>query len=373
MPVEHRQFLDGNFRAGIEARDMGTGGGNALQGVGGGYLVPVGFADAIETALKFSGNLMKYCTILPTETGQPLPYPLADDTQQQAEIIGEGQQVTEQDVNLNNIIFGAYKLSSKMVKYSLELAQDSAFPIEDWLIGVLGTRFSRALNQYFTTGTGTNQPKGLVTAALAAGNTVNAIGSASNDGTSASTNTIGSDDLFNLIHAVDPLHREDPSCRFLMHDQTRKALSQVKDKYGRPLFPMSLVSGAPDIIAGYEVGLDNAMDQLQSGPSSPPVAKYTVAFGPMKKYVFRRVRDMSLLILRERFADFGQLAAIAFMRVDGNLLNAAQEAAQCPDRAAEEHVLEFGYLPRVLPWKVARDFRDGQPGRLVDPLPAPDF
>ncbi len=330
MPQEHRQFLDGNFRAALEARDMTTGGGNALQGIGGGYLVPVGFSDQIETALKFSGNLMKYCTIMPTETGAPLPWPTADDTQQQAEIIGESQQVSTQDVSLSNVIFGAYKYSSKMVKVSLELAQDSAFPIEDWLIGVLGTRFARKLNTDFTVGTGINQPKGLVTAALAAGNIVNAVGCAANTGSIEGANSIGSNDLFSLVHAVDPLYREDPSCRFMMHDQTRKALSQILDKYGRPLWPLSLVEGAPDHICGYPVALNNAMDQLQPAPSSPPVAKYTVAFGPMKKYLFRRVKDMSLLVLRERFADFGQIAYIAYMRADGNLLSAAQESAQCP-------------------------------------------
>jgi len=47
------------------------------------------------------------------------------------------------------------------------------------------------------------------------------------------------------------------------------------------------VSGAPDMIAGYAVGLDNAMDHVQSATSSPPVTKYTIAFGPMKKYLCR--------------------------------------------------------------------------------------
>ena len=35
MPSEHRSFLDANYRAPIERRDMGSGGGNALQGTGG--------------------------------------------------------------------------------------------------------------------------------------------------------------------------------------------------------------------------------------------------------------------------------------------------------------------------------------------------
>ncbi len=330
MPTEHREFLDSHFRARSETRDMGTGGGNALQGVGGGYLVPVGFSDRIETALKFAGNLMKYCEIMPTETGAPLPWPTSDDTQTQAELVGEGQQVTEGDVNLSNIIFGSYKFSSKLVKASIELVEDSYFPIEDWLSGVLGVRFARALNQYFTTGTGVNQPTGIITATKASGAVVQAIGSSANTGNADGKNTIGSTDILNLIHAVDPLYREDPSCRLMMHDQTRKFLGQLLDKYGRLLFPQTLVSGAPDMICGYEVALNNAMDQLQTQASSPAISRYTMAFGPMKKYLVRRVKDLSLMVLRERFMDYGQLAYIAWMRVDGNLLNAAAEAAQSP-------------------------------------------
>ena len=50
----------------------------------------------------------------------------------------------------------------------------------------------------------------------------------------------------------------------------------------------------------------------------------------MRKYVIRKVRDMSLLVLKERWADYGQLGYLMFLRCDGNLLNAAQEPAQSP-------------------------------------------
>jgi HK97 family phage major capsid protein len=39
-------------------------------------------------------------------------------------------------------------------------------------------------------------------------------------------------------------------------------------------------------------------------------------------YTIRRVRDMSVLRLEERFADYGQIAFIGFARYDGNLLDA---------------------------------------------------
>jgi len=206
MPEEQRNLLQRDYRA--ERRDMGIDGGNSLTGPGGAFLVPIGFVDQIEAALKFSGNLLRDCEIMPTVTGQPMPYPMSDDTQILGELIGENTQVTTQDVSLSNCIFGAYKFSSRMVKVSLELVEDSAFPIENWLAGVLGTRLARTLNNYFTTGTGTNQPKGIITAALAAGNTVSGVGAGGNDGSSLA-NSIGTTDIQNVIHSVDPMYRED--------------------------------------------------------------------------------------------------------------------------------------------------------------------
>ena len=59
-----------------EGRDMGTGGGNALEGTGGGYFVPVGSVNRVEVALKWSGDMFNAATILDTATGNPLPYPI---------------------------------------------------------------------------------------------------------------------------------------------------------------------------------------------------------------------------------------------------------------------------------------------------------
>jgi HK97 family phage major capsid protein len=47
-----------------------------------------------------------------------------------------------------------------------------------------------------------------------------------------------------------------------------------------------------------------------------------VAFGSLDKYLIRRVKEMSVLRLVERFADYGQVAFLGFARYDGNLLDA---------------------------------------------------
>jgi HK97 family phage major capsid protein len=305
----------------LEARDMGSGGQGAYPGATTGFFVPVGFMDRIEEALKYFGPMLQggqgMPEIMDTATGQPLPFPTDNDTAVSGELIGEGQQVTTADVTLGQIILGAYKFSSKLVKVSIELLQDSAFDLEAFLIRKFGVRLGRALNTYFTVGAGTTQPNGIVTASTLG---VAAIGSSNNDGTSASTNTIGSDDLTNLEHSVDPLYR--PGALYMFHDSTLRSIKTVKDKYGRPLWVPGVAVNAPDTINGYGYRVNNDFSQLQTQSSSPVVVNKTVLFGQISKYVIRRVKEMSVLRLEERYADQGQVAFLAFARYDGNLLDA---------------------------------------------------
>lgn len=304
ISAEDRSFLQ-------EFRDMGTGGGNALQGTGGGYFVPVGFVDDVEQALKYYGNMLNVATVMETATGQPLPYPTDNDTAQTGALLAEGVQVSEVDVTLSNIIFGAYKYTSNMTRVSIELLQDSAFDLDAYLKEKFATRIGRILNTQFTTGTGSNQPHGIITAATAG---PTAVGAAGNDGGAETGGTsIGSDDLYALEHSVDPLYRRGAS--FMFHDSTLLALKKLKDKYGRPLWTPGLAVDSPDTINGYPYSVNNDMATIA-------VNAKTVAFGQLKKYLIRRVKEISVLRLVERYADYGQVAFVAFARYDGNLLDA---------------------------------------------------
>jgi HK97 family phage major capsid protein len=121
VSAETRAILSGSKP---EYRDMGIG-----TSTLGGFLVPQGFVYDVEQALKWYGDMVNegVVTMMNTSTGNPMPYPTDNDTTNTGELIGEAQQVTEQDVTIGSITFNAYKYSTKMVKLSLELLQDSAF------------------------------------------------------------------------------------------------------------------------------------------------------------------------------------------------------------------------------------------------------
>ena len=52
----------------------------------------------------------------------------------------------------------------------------------------------------------------------------------------------------------------------------------------------------------------------------------SMLFGDLQKQIIRKVKDMSVLRLNERYADFGQVGFIAFMRIDGSLVDAGTHA-----------------------------------------------
>src|SRR5439155_22614940 len=193
-------------------------------------------------------------------TGQPLPHSTDNDVSNVGEIVAEHSQVSAQDVTVGSILLGAFKFSTKLVKVSLELAQDSAFDMQDYLAKKFGTRLGRILNNKFTVGVGTTEPLGIITAATASGVTV--VGD-DNATSPDPTKEIGYLDLLGLEHSVDISYRR--GAKWMFHDTTLRFIKGLKDKYGHPLWLPGIAVNAPDTILGYPYSVNNDMDQLAAG------------------------------------------------------------------------------------------------------------
>jgi HK97 family phage major capsid protein len=287
-------------------------------GAAGGYFVPAGFVYDVDVATKYYAPLMngEAFSVLETGTGAVLPYPTANDTTERAQVLAENTSAVEDPITMGSITFGAYKYTSKVIRVSLELCQDSAFDFESFLKDQFAIRFGRAYEQDFTTGTGSNQPKGILTAlngldlpeVIAAGANPNS-GNAGDTG----ANSIGTQDLVSLEHSVDPTYRR--GGRFMLHDDTVRQLKSLLDKFGRPIWLPGISVNAPDTILGYPYTINQAMPKI--APNAP-----TVLFGDLRKFVIRKVREMSVLRLVERYAEYGQIGFVAFSRVDSQLVDA---------------------------------------------------
>lgn len=322
MEDEERKYLQGQrttLKAG-EARDMGIGTGSL-----GGYFVPQGFVYDIMESMKFYGKTIDESNLLDTPTGNPMYYPTDNDTANAATVIGEATQVSEEDVTIGHVLLNAWMFSTNMVKISLQLAQDSAFDVEAYVRKKFAIRLGRGLNTYLTNGTGTNQPDGFLTAIVAAngaaaawpaayGTPIIATGSSTNTGgTETGTTSIGTQDLEALIHSIDPAYRD--GAKFCMHDQTELKLKQLLDKYGRPLWVPGVSADEPDRICGKPYFINNDMPTIAASAN-------TLVFGNFKEYyLVRRVKELAIMRLTERFADYGQIALLGWARFDGQSLD----------------------------------------------------
>jgi HK97 family phage major capsid protein len=266
--------------------------------------VPDELMRSIEVALLTFGGMRQAATVLRTSTGAALPIPTVNDTAQSGVILDENTQVANQDVTFSQLVLDAYKYSSKQVLVSVELLQDSSVNLGQLLGQLLGERIGRITNNHFTLGTGTLQPRGIVVAA-----TVGFTAPTADSQVTAWKYT----SIVELEHSVDPAYRRGAS--FMMADSSLKKTKLIVDTTGRPLWAASIATGAPDTLMGYPIIINQDVAAMAANAKS-------VVFGDLSKYLIRDVLGVTLLRLEERFADFHQVAFLAFARMDGDLLNA---------------------------------------------------
>jgi len=283
---------------------------------GGGYLIPQGFSNKLEDAIKAFGGMLQAAEVFSTDTGNPFLWPTDNDTTVVGELLGINTTAALAAVTFGQVLFGAYKYSSKTVLVPIELLQDSFFDLNTFLAKKLGQRIGRIINQHFTTGTGTGQPGGVVTGATSG-----------KVGLTGQTTSVIYDDLVDLVHAVDPGYRTDPSAQFMMADSSLKVIKKIKDTTGRPLWlPFDGAVLSPDVknpptIMGYPYTINQDMAVMAANAKS-------ILFGAFSTYKIRRVMEMSMLRLAERYADVGQVGFLVFARYDGQLVDAGTHPIQ---------------------------------------------
>jgi len=271
------------------------------------YASPDSPMGALEKALLAFGGMRQVARVIRTASGTDLPIPTNDDTSNKGALLAENTQVSEVDATFGQLVLNSFKYSSKLVLVARELLEDSAINVPELIGSLLGDRLGRIQNDHFTVGDASSKPNGLVTAAT------------SSSITTASATTISYDNIIDLIHKVDPAYR--PQSSFMFHDGGLKIIKKVKiaqfsgDTAGVPLWQPSLVAGQPDTIAGYPFVVNQSVVTPGAGTKS-------FVFGALGKYIIRDVNDVRLVRMDERYADYDQVGFTAFMRSDGDLLDA---------------------------------------------------
>jgi HK97 family phage major capsid protein len=253
----------------------------------GGYLVPDEFRTKLVERLKAFGGLGAVVDRYTTGNGRPVEWPTVDDTANVGEIVQEGNTFSSGA----DVVFGSNSLtsysyvagggSSTPLRISYELAQDQAFDLEALLTRLLGKRIYRIQATHWVSGSGVQQPLGLLTGTTP-------VGSAANTG-------ITFEDLVNYIHAVDPEYRG--NARWAMNDLSLAKLEVIKDGSGSYIWrgrDANMAIGLNEAtLLGYPVTIDQGFPTLVANSGT---VKWG-AFGDLQQgYVIRDIKDATILV-----------------------------------------------------------------------------
>lgn len=273
----------------------------------GGYTTATEYMRSLEEAMKAYGGMLGVASVINTASGASMNFPTADATAEEGEIVGQNTGATGADTGFGNTVLDTYKYSSKKIALPWELIQDSFLDIEAYVMGVLAVRLGRITNKHWTIGTGTGQPRGIVTGS-AVGKT----------GTTGQTLTVIYDDLVDLEHSVNRAYRA--AARWMFADSSLKVLRKIKDSEGRPIFvpgyEQGNPGGAPDRLMGKEIAINDDVPAMAANAKS-------ILFGDFKKYIIRKVMDLTMFRMTDSaFTTLGQVGFVAFERMGGNLVDA---------------------------------------------------
>lgn len=283
---------------------------STTTGSEGGYTVPALIASELINSLKAFGGMRGVAQLLTTAQGNPLSYPTSDGTAEVGELLAENTAAAALDPSFGTVGLNVFKYSSKVIAVPIELLQDSSVDIEAFVRARIIERIGRITNQHFTTGTGTAQPRGIVTGA-----------SSGKVGTTGQTLTVIYDDLVDLLESVDEAYQLGGECKFMFAQTVRGLLRKLKDTAGRPIwtpgYEAGITAGAPDLLLGKSVVINNDMPV-------PAANAKSIIYGDMKKYIIRDAMAVNLMRFDDSaYASKGQVGFLAFIRSGGNLTDSA--------------------------------------------------
>lgn len=280
---------------------------STTTGSQGGFSVQSDVANQLIDAKKYYGGVRNVADIIRTEKGNPLSFPGSDGTAEVGELIGENTTATAADPSFTTVSLNTYKYSSKIIAVPFELLQDSSIDVEAFVRKRMAERLARINNQHFTTGTGTGQPNGAVTAA-----------SSGKVGTTGQTTSIIFDDLVDLIASVNASYRAAGNCVFMTSDANLAKVRKLKDSQGRPIFIPGwdgLGKPMPDTILGYRVQINDDIAAMAANAKS-------VLFGDFSYYKVRDALDVAMWRFDDSaYVKLGQIGFLAWQRTGGNLVD----------------------------------------------------
>lgn len=299
--AERRQAFYDYMRKGEQ---RGTASQKTTPDSAGGFLIDDDLANEINIQQLFISDIELAARVEITQRGNDLKFPKLNDTGNSGSLRTEASRdsaaIPVLDMTFGNTTLGAYFYTSDWVTMSLELEEDIEFGVNVWLFPELARRINQAKNPNLTTGTGSGQPQGVVTASAAGL-------------TAASQTAITHENLINLFYSVDRSYRNNARAGWMFNDTTEAAIVQLGLTPAENFNPIMFDASGEMRIMGKPVFRNKDMADLEA--EAKPIL-----FGDFGQYVIRKVQGTRIVASREAFIQKGQIGYMAAERIDGKLI-----------------------------------------------------
>jgi HK97 family phage major capsid protein len=263
--------------------------------------VPKTFFDEVFDVARLVGPMLDVGQRINTASGEDITIPTLT-AYSTATLKAAGSAIDESEPTYSSITLGAYKYGL-LIPVANELIADAGFDISSHLAEQAGNGLGFAVNAALTTGSGSNQPNGVVTAA----------GSGITGGTGV-TGGFSADNLIDLQYSLDGAARRLPGVAYMAAGATIGAMRKLKDDAGNYLYQVNV--GQPDSFAGYSVVENPGMAAIGTGAKS-------VLFGHMPSYKVRVAGGVQVATSTDYAFNTDTTTFRVMMRVDGDLTHAS--------------------------------------------------
>ena len=286
-------------------------------------LVPETVVPSVVDRLAHFGGVAKMSQQFMTSTGNEFRVPQHDEAAVEGEILAaQATDVAVLDLAAFGVVtFGAKTASSKAIKITREMLQDSIIDVASFASRRAVRRMGRTWDKEFTTGATAGGAVGVVTAATAGI-------------TTATTLVVTYDEFVSLLYKVNRAYREGGEegeggisaemggrIGFLMSDEMELLIRKLKDTAGRPLWwPQAVSSGLsgplPSTFMNYPYEVSGAMDAIAS-------TKVPMLFGNFSYFGIRTVAAVEIFRFQDsRTMQDNSIEILGFSRRDARAMGA---------------------------------------------------
>lgn len=194
-------------------------------------------------------------------------------------------------------------LAGALNKISKSLINNSEFDLVSYIVSKLAHAFSRWIEKQLLVGT--------------AGK-IEGLSGVKNVVTAASANAITADEIIDLQEAV--IDEYQANAIWIMSRKTRKAIRKLKDGDGTYLLQKDATSKWGYILFGKPVYTSDNMPEIETG-------KTTIYYGDMSGLAVKVSEDISIEVLREKFATQHAVGVYGYAEIDAKVQNQQMLAA----------------------------------------------